>query len=125
MPCIRCGSCVTACPQNLLPMEMVAFIRTGELEGAVDWGLKDCIHCGSCAYVCPAHIPLVHYFSYAKGELAAQERARMKQDATRQLTELRATRLQRDAAERAAAAAKRKAERAKAKAAAAAKEVSA
>lgn len=125
MPCIRCGSCVTACPQNLLPLEMAAFIRTGELKGAVDWGLKDCIHCGSCAYVCPAHIPLVHYFSYAKGELAAQERTRMKQDATRQLTELRAARLQRDAAERAAAAAKRKAERAKAKAAAAAKEVSA
>jgi Na+-translocating ferredoxin:NAD+ oxidoreductase subunit C len=119
-PCIRCGSCVTACPQNLLPMEMAAFIRAGELEGAVDWGLKDCIHCGSCAYVCPAHIPLVQYFDYAKGDLAARERAKLKQDATRQLTEQRGIRLEREAIEKAEAAARRKAERAKAKAAAAA-----
>jgi electron transport complex protein RnfC len=115
-PCIRCARCVTACPMNLVPLEMAAHIRAGELDGAVAWGLKDCIACGSCSYVCPAHIPLVHYFDHAKGELAARERRRLKQEATRQLTEQRARRLERETREKAEAAARRKAEREKAKA---------
>ncbi len=119
-PCIRCANCVGACPMNLLPLEMSALIRAGELEAAVDWGLKDCIACGSCSYVCPAHIPLVHYFDHAKGELAARERAKMKQEATRQLAEQRIQRMAREAQEKAEAAARRKAERERAKAAKAA-----
>jgi electron transport complex protein RnfC len=119
-PCIRCASCVTACPMNLVPLEMAALIRAGELDSAVAWGLKDCIACGACSYVCPAHIPLVHYFDHAKGELAARERARMKQEATRQLAEQRGLRLAREAQEKAEAAARRKAERERAKAAKAA-----
>jgi electron transport complex protein RnfC len=119
-PCIRCARCVGACPMNLLPLEMSALIRAGELDAAVDWGLKDCIACGSCAYVCPAHIPLVHYFDHAKGELAARERAKMKQEATRQLAEQRSLRMAREAQEKAEAAARRKAERERAKAAKAA-----
>jgi Na+-translocating ferredoxin:NAD+ oxidoreductase subunit C len=51
--------------------------------GAVRLGLMDCIGCGSCAYVCPAHIPLVQYFNYAKGEMAARGRAKQKQTETR------------------------------------------
>lgn len=124
-PCIRCAGCVTACPMNLVPLEMSARIRAGELEAAVDWGLKDCISCGSCSYVCPAHIPLVHYFDHAKGELAARERARMKQEATRQLAEQRGQRLAREAREKAEAAARRKAERERAKAAKSAAEAGA
>lgn len=124
-PCIRCASCVSVCPMNLLPLEMAALIRAGELEAAVGWGLKDCIACGSCSYVCPAHIPLVHYFDHAKGELAARERAKMKQEATRQLAELRAQRMAREAQEKAEAAARRKAERERARAARAAAEAGA
>jgi electron transport complex protein RnfC len=124
-PCIRCASCVTACPMNLLPLEMSALIRAGELDAAVGWGLKDCIACGSCSYVCPAHIPLAHYFDHAKGELAARERAKMKQEATRQLAEQRSQRMAREAQEKAEAAARRKAERERAKAAKAAAAASA
>ncbi|MEW6400130.1 MAG: electron transport complex subunit RsxC, partial [Bacillota bacterium] len=65
-PCIRCSTCVRACPVGLLPLEMAARIRVGDLNAAVDLGLKDCIACGSCSYVCPSHIPLVHYFDHAK-----------------------------------------------------------
>ncbi len=108
-PCIRCASCVRACPISLLPLEMVTHIRAGNLNGAVRLGLKDCIACGSCAYVCPAHIPLVHYFNYAKGELAARERAKLKQEATKQLADERAKRMARLAREREEAAARRKA----------------
>lgn len=111
-PCIRCSSCVRACPVGLLPLEMAARIRANDLDGAVEYGLKDCIACGSCAYVCPSSIPLVHYFDYAKGELAARERARIKQEATRKLAAERAARMERLAREREEAAARRKAEKA-------------
>ena len=107
--CIRCSSCVRACPVGLLPLEMSSRIRAGDLNAAVGYGLKDCIGCGSCSYVCPAHIPLVQYFNYAKGELAARERTKLKQEATRKLADERSARLERIARERAEAAARRKA----------------
>lgn len=124
-PCIRCGSCATACPMGLLPLEMAARIRADDLDGATGFGLSDCIACGCCAYVCPSHIPLVQYFNHAKGELASRGRARLRNDATRRLVEQRTARLERDAREKAAAAAKRKAERDAARAAAAAATASA
>ncbi|MDD5365995.1 MAG: electron transport complex subunit RsxC [Gallionellaceae bacterium] len=103
-PCIRCSTCVRACPVGLLPLEMAAHIRIGDLGAAVDLGLKDCIACGSCSYVCPAHIPLVHYFNYAKGDLSAKERAKLKQEATKKLAEARNERMDRIARDRAEAA---------------------
>ncbi|MEW6678592.1 MAG: electron transporter RnfC, partial [Pseudomonadota bacterium] len=86
---------------------------------------KDCIACGSCSYVCPSHIPLVHYFDHAKGELAARERSKLKNEATRKLADERTARMERIAREReeaakARAAAKAAREAAKAAAAAAA-----
>lgn len=110
-PCIRCATCVRACPVGLLPLEMAAHIRASDLTGAVDLGLKDCIACGSCSYVCPAHLPLVHFFNYAKGDLAAQERTKLKQEATKKLAEARTERIARIERERAEAMAKRKAAR--------------
>jgi electron transport complex protein RnfC len=102
-----------------MPLEMAAYVRAGDLNGALGHGLKDCIACGTCAYACPAHIPLVHYFDHAKGELAARERAKLKQEATRKLTQARAERQDREAREKAEAAAARKAAKQAAKAAAA------
>ncbi len=94
MPCIRCASCVQACPCGLLPLEMAAHTRIGDLEGVVKLGLMDCIGCGSCSYVCPAHIPLVQYFNYAKGEMAARDRAKQKQTETKRLAEQRTQRME-------------------------------
>ena len=113
--CIRCASCVDVCPIGLMPMEMAARIRAGKADTAVDIGLKDCIGCGTCAYTCPAHIPLSHYFSYAKGSLAAGERSRLKNEAVKKLTTARTERLEREAQEKAEPAARRKAEREAAK----------
>jgi electron transport complex protein RnfC len=115
-PCIRCGNCTRACPMGLLPLEMAARIRAGELDSAVDFMLSDCISCGCCAYVCPSHIPLVQYFSHAKGELAARERTKLRSDAAKRLIDARVVRLERETKEKSAAAARRKAERAAAKA---------
>ncbi|MDR0633930.1 MAG: electron transport complex subunit RsxC, partial [Azoarcus sp.] len=122
-PCIRCASCVRACPVGLLPLEMARSIEADDLDGAARIGLKDCIACGCCAYVCPAHIPLVQYFAHARGSLAAADRARARADLARRLAQAKSGRLAAEARERAEVAARRKAERAaaaKAKAAAAA-----
>lgn len=94
MPCIRCASCVQACPCGLVPLEMAAHIRAGSLDASVHLGLLDCIACGSCAYVCPSHIPLVQYFNYAKGELTARQRAQHKQGETKRLAEARSERME-------------------------------
>lgn len=119
-PCIRCSSCVKACPMGLLPLEMSARIRNDDMEGAMALGLADCIACGCCAYVCPSHIPLVQYFYHAKGDLSAKERAKLRTEATKKLGVARQERLDREAREKAEAAARRKAERAAQQAAAAA-----
>lgn len=116
-PCIRCSTCVRACPVGLLPLEMAAHIRADDLGGAVDLGLRDCIGCGSCSYVCPAHIPLVHYFNHAKGELASQEKGKLRNEATRKLAEARTERMERIAREREEAARQRAAKKAAADAA--------
>jgi electron transport complex protein RnfC len=119
-PCIRCGNCTGACPMGLLPVEMAAHVRADDLTGAEALGLVDCILCGCCAYTCPSHVPLVQYFSHAKGELSARERTKLRQEATKRLAVARAERVERDSREKAEAAARRKAERDAAKKAAAA-----
>lgn len=94
MPCIRCASCVMACPCGLVPLEMASHIRAGSLDTSVKLGLLDCIACGSCSYICPSHIPLVQYFNYAKGELASRQRMQHKQGETKRLAEARTQRME-------------------------------
>ncbi len=124
-PCIRCGRCVDACPCGLMPLEMAAHARVGNFDKVVDYGLIDCISCGSCSYVCPSHIPLVHYFNYAKGEITMKQQEKHKAQEQRRLIEQKNQRLAKEAEAKAAAAAKRKAEAEQKKAAAAAAQQSA
>ncbi len=110
-PCIRCSSCVDACPMGLLPLEMARSIRGDQLENAVQIGLRDCISCGSCSYVCPSNIPLVQYFNYAMGAMEMRQRSDHKAQQTRKLSEARTQRLEMAAKAKAEAAAARKAQR--------------
>jgi len=116
-PCIRCGSCVTICPCGLVPVEMAAFIRHDNLDGAAKSGVMDCVSCGSCSYICPSHIPLVHFFNYAKGALNAKDRERRHLDQIKALAESHALRVEKQAAAKKAAAAAAAAARAQAAAA--------
>lgn len=94
-PCIRCSSCVTACPAGLLPLEMASRIRANKLDAAVELGLKDCISCGCCSFVCPSNIPLVQYFKYATGELFKRQQMQHKAEQTKRLADDRNNRLER------------------------------
>jgi electron transport complex protein RnfC len=118
-PCIRCGTCVTICPCGLVPVEMAAVIRKDHLDQAAHLGVMDCVSCGSCSYICPSHIPLVHYFNFAKGMLNAQDREKRRLDRVKNLAEARNARLEKAAAAKKAAAAAAAAAKAKAAAEAA------
>ena len=124
LPCIRCGTCATACPQELQPFELYWWSRASKFEQLEKYKLFDCIECGCCDYVCPSHIPLVNYFRFAKSEIQAEQREKHTADAARQRFEFkeeRAEREKREKAERLAKAnAARKASEAAAEATAAA-----
>jgi electron transport complex protein RnfC len=101
MPCIRCGACTRACPQELLPFELYWWSRARQFDKAREYQLANCIECGCCSYVCPAHIPLVQYFRFAKGEIRAQERDQAAAERARARFEFRQFREEREKAEKA------------------------
>jgi Na+-translocating ferredoxin:NAD+ oxidoreductase subunit C len=68
-PCIRCGSCVEACPWELVPMQLYKLIEQGDAARARREGLDRCTECGCCAFACPSNIPLV--VSLRAGKAAA------------------------------------------------------
>ncbi len=66
-PCIRCGSCIDACPMHLNPSQLGLLARKREYDVmAEEFHLMDCFECGCCSFVCPSNIPLVQYFRIAK-----------------------------------------------------------
>lgn len=74
-PCIRCGSCLDACPMGLNPsMLSILGEKDWHEEAKEDYGLLDCIECGSCVYVCPSKRNIVQYIRYMKSQSAAAGR---------------------------------------------------
>ncbi len=72
--CIRCASCVGACPIGLMPLNLYALARRERFQEAKDeQHLMDCIECGSCAYVCPAKLPLVQMIRVSKSALRRKQ----------------------------------------------------
>jgi len=106
-PCIRCASCVDACPMGLSPLTMASLLKKDKLDEAVEIGLKDCILCGSCSFACPSAIPLVHYFNYGKGEILNRAQQQQKDDEIKRLIAERQVRMERLEKEREEMMAKR------------------
>ena len=98
--CIRCGECAEVCPANLLPQQLYWYSSSKNFDRAQDIHLFDCIECGCCSAVCPSHIPLVQYYRFAKTEIWAQEKDRIKSDQARTRHEFRETRIAKEKAER-------------------------
>ncbi|MBQ8743131.1 MAG: electron transport complex subunit RsxC [Clostridia bacterium] len=67
--CIRCGSCINACPLHLDPTAIARAYkkRDGALLESLHLGL--CMECGCCSFVCPAKRPIVQRNRLAKGVL--------------------------------------------------------
>ena len=75
-PCINCGRCVTACPENLMPtLMMVASLQKNTERFEKLYGME-CIECGCCSYVCPAKRPLTQGFKQMKRKVNAEKRAK-------------------------------------------------
>lgn len=108
-PCIRCASCVDACPMGLQPVMLATLLRNNQLDEAIDHGLTDCVSCAACSFACPSNIPLVHYFNFGKGEFVARREAKRKDEEIKLLIEERQQRMAIIERERAEAAAKREA----------------
>ena len=72
--CIRCASCVDACPQKLLPNYLALYSRKVKLDLAEQFHLFNCIECGCCSYVCPSRIPIVKYIQTAKNKIKRRRR---------------------------------------------------
>lgn len=117
MPCIRCGSCASACPMNLLPQQLYWHAREKSFQKLDHYNLLDCIECGCCSVVCPSKIPLVHYFRFAKSEMKDHEVNAKIAEQSRVRTQVREARLERIKREQEARKAQRKADRLKKKAA--------
>jgi electron transport complex protein RnfC len=57
--CIRCGSCIDACPLNLMPTEIERAYDRDDAEALQKLKVNLCMECGCCAFVCPAKRRLV------------------------------------------------------------------
>ncbi len=74
--CIRCGRCLSACPEHLQPLHLANAAEQDDLESFEKLGGMECIECGSCAYVCPAKRHLVQSLRYGKRKTGAAIRER-------------------------------------------------
>ncbi|HDL52807.1 MAG TPA: electron transport complex subunit RsxC [Proteobacteria bacterium] len=75
-PCIRCGSCVRACPVHLLPHTLGNLVEWDHFDELEEYHIRDCIECGCCTYICPADRNLVQYIRQGKAELLARSRSK-------------------------------------------------
>lgn len=74
--CIRCGRCVNACPENLVPQLLVQAVKAEDYEKFETLYGMECIECGCCTYVCPAKRPLTQTFKLAKTVVRASKSAK-------------------------------------------------
>ena len=72
--CIRCGRCVAACPEHLVPQLLMKVSMDDDCEGFDALSGMECVECGSCAYVCPAKRPLTQAFKNMRQKTGAWKR---------------------------------------------------
>ena len=74
--CIRCGSCVDACPLRLMPAAIEAAYNKRNVDKLRALHANLCMERGCCAFVCPAKRMLVQTNKLAKGLIAADNAAK-------------------------------------------------
>jgi len=64
--CIRCASCVEACPMGLMPYRLGDLGVMARVDDFMGWAGMNCIECGCCSYVCPSRRPLLQWIRLGK-----------------------------------------------------------
>ncbi len=64
--CIRCGSCINACPLHLDPPAFSRAYQNKDTKALGELHIGLCMECGCCSFVCPAKRPLVQQNRLAK-----------------------------------------------------------
>ena len=74
-PCIRCASCVSACPMGLEPYLISTLSRLGRWEEVEEAKVMNCIECG-CCFICPSTRPILDFIRLGKTTVGGIIRAR-------------------------------------------------
>ncbi len=74
--CIRCGSCVSACPMNLVPSYIAQYAKAEQYDRLEKFHVMDCIECGCCSFTCPVKIPLIQYMRISKQKVKDMKRSK-------------------------------------------------
>lgn len=82
--CIRCGRCVSVCPEFLVPPLMAKAATMHNTEKFEELNGMECMECGSCTYICPARRPLTQYFKEMRKLVATQRRIRAEEKKLRE-----------------------------------------
>nr|WP_300304381.1 electron transport complex subunit RsxC [uncultured Anaerostipes sp.] len=72
--CIRCGRCVSVCPQKLVPMKLSVLADHGEFDEFEKLHGAECVECGSCSYICPAKRNLAQSMKTGRKQVLANRR---------------------------------------------------
>ncbi|MDR2753566.1 MAG: 4Fe-4S dicluster domain-containing protein [Oscillospiraceae bacterium] len=72
--CIRCGSCVAACPMHLQPLKLEQAYLSKDTEALKKLRAAACMECGCCSYTCPASRELVQRIRLGKRLLLSSQK---------------------------------------------------
>lgn len=72
--CIRCGRCVSACPEHIVPQMLYEAATNGDAEKFEKLNGMECCECGSCTFVCPAKRNLTQAFAQMRATVMANRK---------------------------------------------------
>lgn len=72
--CIRCGKCLSVCPEHLMPIKLKNTADERDYEEFEKLYGLECIGCGSCSYICPAKRRLSQSITMAKQFVLAEKK---------------------------------------------------
>lgn len=72
--CIRCGRCVSVCPEHIVPQMLYEAATNGDAEKFEKINGMECCECGSCTFVCPAKRNLTQAFAQMRATVMANRK---------------------------------------------------
>ena len=72
--CIRCGRCVSVCPQKLMPAKLSVLADHNQFDEFEKLYGAECVECGSCSFICPARRNLAQSMKTGRKQVLANRR---------------------------------------------------